>query len=65
MRMGMHTELSAVKASLDVSALGLAFASLWGYLPPIAAALSLIWSAIQIIEWTTTRLKRRKVRRKH
>lgn len=37
-----------VITGLNVSAVGTAFASFLGYLPSIAAALSIVWLALQI-----------------
>lgn len=38
----------SVNTGLNLSAVGTAFASFLGYLPSIAAALSIVWLALQI-----------------
>ena len=40
-----------IKHGLDATAAATAFASFLGWLPSIAALLSIIWLAIQIGEW--------------
>ena len=40
-----------VRVVADVSSLGVVISTLMGFLPPIAAIASIIWSGIQIYEW--------------
>jgi len=47
-----------IKVAVDVVSVSTAFAALLGYLPPLAALASLVWTAIQIYEWW--KKKRRK-----
>jgi hypothetical protein len=47
-----------MKGAVDVASVSTAMAALIGWLPPIAALASLVWTLIQIVEWS--RKKKRK-----
>ena len=57
-----YAEVAApvAKQSANVGAVTIAGGSLFGYLPPIAAGLSIIWISLQIFEWVENRLKKGK-----
>ena len=59
MKMDPTTNVTMFKAGLDLSSFGIVVGAFAGYLPPIAAALSVIWTAIQITEWYLRKLRRR------
>ena len=49
-----------VKYSLDLVAFAATFAALAKILPPISAALSVVWLSIQIGEWLLKKIRNRK-----
>ena len=51
-----------VKTVMDVAATGTAFGALFGYLPPIAALLSIVYTLVRLWETETVKqfVKRRK-----
>jgi hypothetical protein len=52
------TESSGARYTLDALAGLTAFAAMAKILPPIAAALSIIWLVIQLVEWGWNKAKR-------
>ena len=54
-----HPATLLIKAGVDVSAFGVAIGSLLGYLPPIAAVLSIVWTTFQIVDWCSRRFAKR------
>lgn len=45
----------SVKTALDVASGGTALMTLMQWLPPVAALLTIVWTAIRIYEWWKTK----------
>lgn len=54
--MNAHTQ--TMKHAADFAAVTTAGFSFLGWLPPISAALSILWLSIQIIEWVLKKRRR-------
>ena len=47
----MEQAQQVAKPAADVTSIGIAGGALLGYLPPIAAGLSIVWMGLQIYSW--------------
>jgi TctA family transporter len=48
-------KIEVVKSAVDAVSIGTVAGSLMGWLPPIAAALTIVWTAIRIVETNTVK----------